>query len=309
MKISSVATIVILILASLASGEKPAIDSSNTKTPVTQEKKTAETPESPAQDEEFDNPFLTNEEQESAGAQGTPDSLAAEEPARDQSATEEPEEEQGTDILLDLGIGVSMPRFDVDPATVSTQGKPKFIFMPGILIPFGKRVYTQVSLRYLQLCFELSQEERVLSPGQTTWLNYSTRETLTFISLPLLFGMRFQLGPITPYFFGDLEPAVLTAGHQFCKQSRSVVSDNGGAYYDTLNADIDVTKLREPFQIFIGGGAGFEFSYGYGMVYIDGSIQYGLRKVDKTTDTKSLPMRTSNRVLYFPVSLGVRFYL
>ena len=274
-------------------------------------------PEADTDDADFDNPFATGDEEETVSPEpqeetaDTPENPFLAGPQTDVDTEEDAFEEasDGLDFLVDLAIGVNLPRFEVEPNSITSEGTPNFLFNAGVIIPFAKWFYGGVSLRYLQHAFKLGKFDTSYTDSTASFTSFDTREKMTFVSLPLLVGMRFDFGPVVPYFYVDVEPAYLTGGHQFAKVTATTNYLNGDSEVKTYNADIDLTDIREQFQIAVGGGVGLEISYGYGAFYLDGSLQFALMEIDKSKDFKSLPMRTSCKAIYFPLTLGIRFFL
>ncbi len=268
--------------------------------------------------EDFSNPFFVDDGAEIEPEETAPPDSSEEEasfvsgsPTADQKEFFDDGDRAGIDVLVDLGLGASLPRFDVKPDYLGTSGTPKFIFNSGILLPFGRFFYGGVHLRFLQLAFTVTHSESIdLGVISRQTYTYDTRETMTFISLPLQAGMRFELSAVTPYVYASVEPAYLTSGHQFAKKTTTTTFNATGEEETiTFNSDIDLTDIREQIQLFVGIGVGLELSYGYGAIYIDGALQYSPIQTDKSNDTSSLPLRSSCNVLYTPVTLGIRFFL
>ncbi len=225
-------------------------------------------------------------------------------------AEEYGDEAGGIDILLNLGVGVNVSRFDIKPAYITTKVKPGFLFNLGMIIPFARWFYGGVSLRYMQHTLDLSHTFNTIGEVSVITVTEETNEIMSFVSAQCKVGMRFELGAFTPYFYGDIEPAYLTAAGQYISKETKAVYFNDMEIILSESEDRNTTDYRERHQIFIGGGIGFDLSYGYGAVYLDGSCQVGLLETDEGNDIKkSRPPRTSSKVIYFPISLGIRFYL
>lgn len=270
---------------------------------------------------DFDNPFVSSDDNASIGDSGQTagsDSLvnpfvSEETPVSEPAAIDEGEE-RGVDILVDLGLGISLPRFFIKPAYIATTGRPRFLINPGVMLPFGKKFFAWIALRYLQLSVDLGESYATVSNMYpVTRVKIDTQELMSFLSLPVKVGMRFETAIVTPFVYLNVEPAYLTGSNQFVKQEIHTTFSDGSEYFlpgEQNTEDITTTDYRERHQIFIGGGLGFEISYGYGFVYIDAGCQYAVFETDNSTEqAHSKPWRNSCRVIYFPVSLGIRFYL
>ena len=243
-----------------------------------------------------ENPFLTGEE-----------TVSVDEPLDET-------EGGGIDLLVDLGLGVSLSRFFIEPEDLTTEGKPSFLFNPGVIIPFAKRFFAGISVRYMQISVDLSSSYSTISDNYpSTSVKTYTNEIMTFISVPLKLGMRFELSKIIPYFYADIEPAYLTGSNQFISEEIHTVFTDGSEYFlpgEKNTKDMETTGNRKREQIFVGGGIGIEFPYGYGSVYIDGGCKYGVFDTDiSEAQGHSMPWRNASSVIYFPVSLGIRFFL
>lgn len=268
-----------------------------------------------------ENPFLTGEDKAATGEEkqthdsDTPENpfLAGEETVSADESIDEVER-RGIDLLIDLGLGVSLSRFFIKPEDLTTEGKPSFLFNSGVIISFADMFFTGIAIRYMQLSVDLSSSYSTISGVYPyTSVKTNTNELLTYVSVPIKFGMRFELNKITPYFYADIEPAYLTGSNQFIsKEIRTVFTDSSEYFMagEKNTQDMETTSNRKRGQIFVGGSIGIEFTYGYGSVYIDGGCKYGIFDTDVSeTQGHSIPWRNASSVIYFPVSLGIRFFL
>jgi len=220
----------------------------------------------------------------------------------------------GIDFLVDLGLGVSLSRFFIESEDLTTEGKPSFLFNPGVIIPFADKFFAGIAIRYMQLSVDLLRSYSTVSGYYPlTSVKINTNEIMTYISVPIKLGMRFELNKLTPYFYADIEPAYLTGSNQFISEEIHTKFADGSEYFlpgEKNTQDMETTASRKREQIFIGGGIGIEFPYGYGSVYIDGGCKYGVFDTDVSeAQGHSKPWRNASSVIYFPVSLGIRFYL
>lgn len=208
------------------------------------------------------------------------------------------------DLLLDISGGASLTYcYDVLPQHVSTEGKGNVVFSLGVKVPFLQYAYTKVSIRYLRLKFiTQSSTPNVID----MYVTETGDEILSFVTASVDVGLQLPLGRVTPYIYCALEPAYLTAaGQHTITETFTTFSDSAFIYSKTAD-DRNTTLHRERHQIFIGPGIGMEFSFGYGTVYLDGSFRYALFSPG---DENSKPYRTASTLCYFPLSLGIRFYL
>lgn len=274
-----------------------------------------------------ENPFVENEEAESAGSDAMEDTLGVEEKkdegeqiinpflAGDLDIPEESEVEtdkSAFDIILDISRGFSMTHFEVEPTAfkfAESKGCYDFLFDIGILVPIKKWFFAELSFRFMKLRYKLSYsyKTKVISSIQTNTIN--TEEVISFISAPIDIGIRFDLGRVIPYLYGEITPAYLTGGNQLAVIENETLFPDSTKTSWKIMEDIDVTDQRERHQIFLGGGIGMEIYYGYGTIYIDGAFQIACFDPDEEYDNKSKPKREAKRLIYFPISLGLRFYL
>jgi len=212
------------------------------------------------------------------------------------------------DLLLDISRGVSITRFTVrEPENISTSSNADYFYDIGVLIPIKKRFFAGIAFRYVQLKFTLHHEIASSILDQKTV--FTTQELMNYISLPLKFGMRFKFGRCIPYFYADFEGALLTGASQFVRKESVTVYPDSARQSSVVIQDINTTSSRKRFQPFVGAGVGLEVFYGYGTVVIEGGCQYGLVDPDAENDAKSVPVRLSSSIIYFPISAGLRFFL
>ena len=292
--------------------------SDSLETAKSQEKSTgSDTTAGPAEENGFVNPFISSDEhekttvKESADSGDIPDAVDGEE---DTGKTEENtfnETGGGLDVLIDLAVGVSLPRFTVEPDYITTEGKPNITFSAGVALPFAKNFYAHVAVKYLQLSCHKSAYDTTDAAYPFIYSELKTKELTSFLSIPVKVGMQFETGMITPYFYGDIEPAYLLSGGQFIRENIVTVFDAAGNQLsEEYEQNINITELRQRYQVFVGGGAGCLVYYGYGYVYVDVACQYAIRETGTTRDLQQgRPRQTSGRMLYFPVALGIRFFL
>lgn len=263
-------------------------------------------PEPTSGEDTFENPFLTDD---NTIAQDEDKQKEIQDSSSDLSVADN-EKEKAVDIIADLSVGVCLPRCEVEPNTIGSEGKPNFIFSSGIIIPFAKWFYAGIWLRYLQFYYIMSEFDISYTSINTHMYKESeAKESLTFISAPVQFGMRFKAGPVTPYFYVDFEPAYMVAGYQnSTKKVTTYFSDSTSQVNETIK-DFGTTDRRNQFQPFLGGGIGLEILFGYGSVYFDASLQYNPLDIDKDIEDESFIRRTSCTVLYIPINMGIRFFL
>ena len=213
-------------------------------------------------------------------------------------------------ILLDLSIGMNStifeatPEIESEPEAFSTETKLDFIFEAGVMVPFLKRLYAGISLRYFGLKYSLSDS----IPGMNgSYSTINTEENLHFLSVPIKLGVNLEFSVFSPYLFAEFQPAYLTSAARHTSTiNYSVFLPDSAILLTNPVEDKDITELRERHQIFAGAGVGLAVSYGYGSVYIEGGFMYALRKPGLRS---SSPVLKSSKIKYFPFSLGIRFYL
>jgi hypothetical protein len=205
---------------------------------------------------------------------------------------------------MDLSLGLSLSRFEAKSPFYSSQGKHDVLFNIGIIALFSEKFYGELALRDFQLRYVISDSTADM---MGSYFTTKAEESMNFVSLSMNLGMKFEIGLFTPYFYVVCEPAFLTSSRQLVKRkSYSLFLPDSAAYTISSVQDSKTTDKRARFQVFAGVGAGMEINYGYGVVYIDGGARIALRE---TGYRDFGPAETSSRLIVFPVSLGVRFYL
>jgi hypothetical protein len=208
------------------------------------------------------------------------------------------------DLLMDLSLGLSLSRFEAKSPFYSSQGNYDVLFNIGIIALFTEKFYGELALRDFQLRYATSDSTADM---MGSYFTTKAEEGLNFVSLSMNLGMKFEMGSVTPYFYVACESAFLTSSRQLVKRkSFTLFLPDSAAYTVSSVQDSKTTDKRTRFQVFAGVGAGMEINYGYGMVYIDGSARIALRE---TGYRDFGPAETASRLIVFPVSFGVRFYL
>lgn len=308
------------------------VDSTNTTSQVSDETTeqsspdttTQETTESTTESDDFVNPFLNGTTVEITEEESTTDTtttVEAENPFLKEIEDEEvqmDENEVGTDILIDLGVGGNIPKIIVQGTghkTVS-QGRVNIVVEPGIIIPFKKHFFVGIYGRYLQLSYSLKESRVEDGAGGLEKIEYESdsREDISFITLPIRIGGKYAFGKITPYIYGNFETSYLVSAHQYAIASQSQYYKNGTIYRFGVTSDLNMKVNRDEkidksnFTFFAGGGGGIEIAYGYGLVYLDAGLQVQLNDNVGNLSVE-ITKRDKIRAIYMPFSIGVRFFL
>lgn len=265
--------------------------------------------ETSTEGESFVNPFVTDEDQEGDAVKENP--FVAEESQTETTeiaALSFDDDEKGLDVIMDLSIGLGLPRVEIEPNYIGSKGKPDFLFRGGILLPFTQLFFASLSFQYLQLSFDLDQRDTVSLINKMIILRKGT-ESLTFLAIPIKLGLRFGRGPVKPYIYADAEPSFLIAGNQNTMKNVTTHFADSSIDEKVYITDIDVTDKRNRILAFAGMGVGCEITYGYGSVYIDASLQYNPLNMDRENTFDEGFRRTSSKAFYVPILLGIRFYL
>ena len=214
------------------------------------------------------------------------------------------------DIFVDHSQGMIVPRFKISPKNIAAKGKLSYMFDFGIFVPFLDLFYGGLSLKYSKLSLSLSESFVISSPPQSIHTRIDTKEYLTSISVPFECGMRFKFNNFIPYFYIDIGPSFLTGANQCAVKNTHFIFDNNGPQkLVEEHIDLNVRNKRKTLQLFFGGGIGLEIVYSYGSLFADIGCQYALLNTVIDKDNKSIPYRTSDGLVYFPISFGLRFYL
>ncbi len=214
------------------------------------------------------------------------------------------------DIIMDLSIGLNAtlfkatPEIKSEPAAFLTETKPDFMFEAGVIIPFLRRLYLGIYLRYFGLKYTLSDS---ISGVNGSYSTIDTEENLHFLSAPIKLGVTVEFNIFTPYLYAEFQPAYLTsaARHTSTKNYSVFVPDSAILFTNPVE-DKDITKKRERHQIFAGGGIGLDIAYGYGSVYIEAGAMFALKEPGILSAS---PVLKSSNIIYFPFFLGLKFYL
>lgn len=210
------------------------------------------------------------------------------------------------DFLIDLYSGINISRFIIDPEYIKRNGQKNILIGGGVIVPFWRWLYAGVSVNFSRISSEFSFTYTAHLNGTFTNTKKS-KEVLTFLSVPIQVGMRFGSEHVVPYFYAELKPALLTSAYMTSTETNNINFDNSGPIAtSTFEKEIDITKKRERHQVFVGLGVGIEVSYGYGSVYINGALSYSIRDVGSY---ESLPLRKTCRIIHFPITIGLRFFL
>lgn len=323
MRIFFLICLTLFILTYTTSGEEQSVDSTSidnslqettlsdvspSDTLVSTEKEEEATP-SEESSEVFKNPFIETGLKESKGSSieetKTSDATSPTDPTLYDSSSQQ-ERVLPIDLIVDLSVGANMNLLMVEPNYITTEGKANFYSSAGIIVPFGRWFYAGVSVCFMKLSCNFNNTDTAYVNG--TFIKKTTsEELLTFISAPIKIGMRFSAGIVIPYFYAEFEPAYLTSSYLFAKEESEVTYINGGPKQSFIaTTESETTLYRERHQIFLGGGAGIEVSYGYGAMYINAGCNYSM--LDGGNE-KSKPLRNKCRILHFPVSIGIRFFI
>ena len=89
-------------------------------------------------------------------------------------------------------------------------------------------------------------------------------------------GLWWQNDRFVPYMYGIIMPAYLTSAVLIGREKTENTIQNI-TFGKTTLVNRDLTEKRERSQYFAGGGVGFSFFYGYGMLYCEAQVIYSLR--------------------------------
>jgi hypothetical protein len=208
----------------------------------------------------------------------------------------------GARLLIDISRGVTLSSLRAEPAYLDMAAKRGFVCDLGLRVPLRKWLLIGVAVRYFEVAFSIEDTYVGLDNEVST----TTRETMSFVSLPIEITAIFDLHRILPYISIIAEPALFTAGYFYAKERAVTTFSDRSTLVTERSYDQDISKDRERYHGFAGAGAGLEIPYGFASIYIQGSCLIGLRDIG-TGNTR--PLRTESRLFYFPLSLGLRFSL
>lgn len=267
--------------------------------------------------EEFVNPFSTNDNnlehspKESAefNTQDNPFVSTKESTFQEEVDSSEfiDSEKSSIDFQMDLTLGVNFSRIDVEPASISTEGDACFTFGFGVLAHFSKYMYLKAALHYNRLRFKTANSDSIPSLVTFHYSKETTEEELNYLSLGIDIGMRFELKTLTPYFYTQFQPSILfSSGRKTILETVYINKTDSTGVSNTGISNSETTNDRERLLFFAGGGIGLEIPYGYGIFYLDCAVLFALKDPGYKN---SSPIRTSGTLMFFPISIGIRFYL
>jgi len=220
-------------------------------------------------------------------------------------------------VKLDVSRGVTFSSVAALPDNLAISGETGFAWNIGMHIPLKRWLRIGVSLRYQQVSFGISHSEVLpnwpMEPDTADSstadlpapsIDIDTREELRFLSLPIDIGVRISIRRFSPYLFGAVEPAIFLSGNYLAKETTVAVFEDEAVLTWEKTYDQDVTDDRGRYHLFLGGGIGLEYEYGYGSFYVTGACMVALTELG---DTNTMPVRTSSTLITFPVALGLRF--
>jgi hypothetical protein len=290
---TSLLSLAILLFSALCAGEE-AVDSSVSAAAV-------------ESDIAQDNPFLNGE---AGGSEDMPEFFS--ENSSGVSYETANEIERNHEWLIDISAGGVLTRYEPGANTTLLETAPSssLFFDAGIDLRFLNYFYTSVSCRYLHLCFDVNrlESEEIGLFENSTISDIRSTEELHYVTVPFSFGMRFQIGSIAPYIFGEIEPALLVGAHLHSRTELTTEFENGAELSKKYASDSDVLEYREDKQLFYGGGVGIDINYGYGVVYLETALKFSLRAHDRSNDPISVPLRGEGSLIYVPITLGLRFF-
>lgn len=241
------------------------------------------------------------------------DTLESTELTSDIDYSEDEADEALIDWKIDISAGGVVPIYtpNENSLRLESSSNSSFAFDLGINLLFLKKyLFASVSAKYLNMSFDVNRIEsnnQVQVEGTTLADIYSTEE-LHYFSIPVAVGARYSFGAFTPYIFGEAEPALLTAATLHSRVVLSSKFSNGALLQKTYVYDDDVISEREEKQFFLGAGAGVEFNYGYGIIYVESAYKKAFNDHDSGNDTVTKPSRGTSDFAYVPITLGLRFY-
>jgi hypothetical protein len=208
------------------------------------------------------------------------------------------------DLLLDISMGYSLSRFSTDSPFYSSESRGDLLFNIGIILPIGKRFFGEIAFRNTQIKYGMSDST---ADQMGSYFTTKSEESRNYISLPMSFGVRHDFGSMAPYAYAVCEPAYLTSsGMMTRRKSHSLFLPDSAVYTIVSIQDKNVIDSRTRYQVFLGGGIGTEISYGYGLIYLDAGVRVAMRESGYLDFT---PQETTSTLLFFPISMGLRFYL
>lgn len=243
------------------------------------------------EDDEFVNPFATDN---GISAQTEDSSFQVTE-------TDDQNWLQRLNLEIDVSAGVTISHFTVEPNYISVKNEAGYRFSAGFLIPIGKVVFARATAGYMRVSGSMC-DSLITGPDSRI---VSGVESADYFTGNVELGLWWQNDRFVPYMYGIIMPAYLTSAVLIGREKTENTIQNI-TFGKTTLVNRDLTEKRERSQYFAGGGVGFSFFYGYGMLYCEAQVIYSLRDCG---NIDSMPKRNTSRILCFPILLGLRFYL
>ncbi len=220
-------------------------------------------------------------------------------------------------VKLDLARAMTFSSVDMLPDNIETSSETGFAWSIGVRVPLRSWLQAGVALRYQHVVFGAECTEMLpawpspVDTADTTAaelpspsVTVDAREELRFLSVPIDIDVRFTVGRVSPYVYGVVEPALFISGNYLAHEKTTAVFEDEAVLTWEKTYDRDVSDDRETYHVFLGGGIGIEYEYGYGSFYLSGGCMVALTDMG-TTNT--MPARTSSTLITFPVTFGLRF--
>jgi hypothetical protein len=205
-------------------------------------------------------------------------------------------------LLIDISRGVTLSDLFIAPETIDVTVRPGFVWDLGMRLPLTQWLLVGLAVRY----FEATYDMRDNYIGAENEVSTETSESMRFVSLPLELTARLDLKRILPYVSITVEPALFASGFYSARERVVTSFPDRSTLVTERSYDQDISSDRERYQAFAGGGVGIEIPYGFASIYLQGSCLVSVRDIG---NDNTRPMRTASRLLYIPVSLGLRFSL
>lgn len=226
------------------------------------------------------------------------------------------ERREPSDVQISISRGINFVSFDLGEDDIDVSSETGFSWDLGFTVPIAKWFTLGAGVRYVQTAFEASRTQimpAVIEADATDTagpvlpdpsVRVVSTEELRFVSVPIDISMGMRLAKLRPYLFASVEPAMLVSGnYRATEHTTAVFEDEAVVEWETVY-DRDVSDDRERFHLFLGGGLGLEYHYGYGAVYLCGSI---MADAVELGSANTMPARTGGTLVTFPITFGLRF--
>lgn len=212
-------------------------------------------------------------------------------------------------LRIDCARAMTVAAVQVEPATIATHEGYGFSAYAGVDMPLAAWLHAGAGVAFMELRYRLEDgfaSSLDTAKGIGTYVQITTQEELRYVVCALHVMARVPGMRSFPYLRVSLDPAVFVSGNYRAVQTDSTVYRDESTLYYERSRNVDITGERNRAMLFGGMGAGYEYHYGYGAVYVQAMVYASLRRLE---NGETYPLREETMLLYTPITMGLRFSL